>query len=83
MAMGLHIFERLQKGVTAVTMSPTQDALAAQTLCIWHHGPLKEKGQTKASLNCIQVKSGRQGDRDTHIILFYFPIVLFLHSLVL
>ena len=32
----------VQKGVTAVTMSPIQDALAAQTLCIWHHGPLKE-----------------------------------------
>ena len=54
----------VQKGVTAVTMSPTQDALVILTLCIWHHGPLKGKGQqcqTKASLNHIQLKSGRQG----------------------
>ena len=52
-------------------MSPTQDALAAQTLCIWHHGQLKRKGQqcqTKASLNHIKRQAGRgPGDDATKL----------------
>ena len=48
----------VQKGVTAVTMSPTQDALVTLILCIWHHGPLKGKGQECQTKASFQVKSG-------------------------